>query len=497
MALGPFFDKVALAASEVASGLGYAALKARLESECVAISIDSDGATGEGKLTAELIVSLLARLYPRVAFATSGAAADKLATELAATARWINPDIEVTDPSGATRSVIVGSAPVLAEPIYVGSHGGTAFVSLDERAQSGQSANPFGAGVAACVGVAQLFRSIFADVLPVPGSERFLRWHVLDLPQGNAVELRDVFLVGAGAIGTATAWALGRMPRLRGALHVVDGECVELSNVQRYVLTGVADVSRLKVDVIARALSRPDLEVIRHPTAWAAVPQNVNHQIGLAAVAVDSAVARCEVQASLPRTIVNAWTQPGDLGVSRHQFLGEYACLMCLYLPTNPSPSEDALIASAIGLPDSVQEVRQRLHLGTPIDRTLLARIAAAQNVSVQDLLLFEGRSLREFYSAGVCGGLLLRLGTGASPARAAATPLAHQSACAGILLAAEIVKHSLHETSYGPPPVSTRYDVLKPLTPTFDANAAKDKTGRCICSDPDFIAAFRSRYPV
>ncbi|MFX7902704.1 hypothetical protein ABTK34_19770, partial [Acinetobacter baumannii] len=52
------------------------------------------------------------------------------------------------------------------------------------------------------------------------------------------------------------------------------------------------------------------------------------------AVALDTAEDRIALQASLPKWIVNAWTQDVDLGVSRHNFADGGACLACLYLPT-------------------------------------------------------------------------------------------------------------------------------------------------------------------
>ena len=45
-----------------------------------------------------------------------------------------------------------------------------------------------------------------------------------------------------------------------------------------------------------------------------------------------------------PRRVANAWTQPGDLGVSSHDFL-EGACVNCLYLPDGEQKNEDQIIA--------------------------------------------------------------------------------------------------------------------------------------------------------
>ena len=78
-------------------------------------------------------------------------------------------------------------------------------------------------------------------------------------------------------------------------------------------------------------------------------------------VAVDSAQARRAVQAALPRVLTNAWTQVGDLGISRHRFVVDQACACCMYLPEGGQPNEDEIIAGAIGLPGEVREVRKLL----------------------------------------------------------------------------------------------------------------------------------------
>ena len=74
---------------------------------------------------------------------------------------------------------------------------------------------------------------------------------------------------------------------------------------------------------------------------------------------------RRAVQASLPEWIGNAWTQPGDLGVSLHRFQAG-ACLSCLYLPAHATPSEDAIVAEALRIPDHVMEIRKSLHFSEP-----------------------------------------------------------------------------------------------------------------------------------
>ncbi len=73
-----------------------------------------------------------------------------------------------------------------------------------------------------------------------------------------------VLVVGAGGLGSPVISALAAAGV--GTLGVVDDDVVELSNLQRQVLHGTADVGRPKVDSAADAVARldPGVAVVRH-----------------------------------------------------------------------------------------------------------------------------------------------------------------------------------------------------------------------------------------
>lgn len=211
-------------------------------------------------------------------------------------------------------------------------------------------------------------------------------------------------------------------------------------------------------------------------------------------VAVDNAQDRRAVQASLPKWIVNAWTQTGDLGVSRHSFLGDQACLMCLYLSQAGQPNKDQLIAQAIGLPEALMEVRELLYTGRPVGEEFLRRIAQARGISVEPLLAFKDNPLRVFYTEAVCGGQVFELaGTDGGIARAE-VPMVFQSALAGTLLAAELVVRAAG-LRQSPPPVATRIDLLRPIGVSLSMPITKHPSGTCICQETDYISRFRKKY--
>lgn len=509
MALAPYFDKAALAAATVLGGFDRDAFAATLNQQVVGLVFDERAATTpEGRTTLELATNLLARLYPRLTIIGSGEPAARYSVALSELARRINPEIEFSDSKVVAAVLVVGRTPAEVEGprVHVGSDGWIVRVSTQEPMDSGESENPFGAAAAACFGAAHVFRLIFGAALPAgSATEEAFAMSLLDLdptarvpanPVLGPTVLGEAHLVGAGAIGNGVLWTLCRVPALSGVLHVVDGEAVDGTNPQRYVLAAPQDEGMPKVDLAVREAVRTGstLDIRRHPAEWgrylAMLPSP--WALDLVMVALDSAEDRIAVQAALPQRVLNAWTQAGDLGVSRHDFLGDRACLACLYLPDGPSKNEDQLVAEAIGLPDQLIEVRKLLHSGAPVGEAGIHRIAAALGVPAVPLLPYAGRGLREFYSEAICGGVVLRLQGGGDRRGGTEVPMAFQSALAGVLLASALVS----EAAGFPGPAGTKViiDLLRPLGKYLTVPVAEHPSGRCICQDPDYQQAYRTR---
>lgn len=507
MALADFFDRAALAASQVLSGYDRAAFEGVLNTSTVGIAFDDGVADSpEGRITLELATNLLSRLYPRLAVLPDGAAAEALYSDLVTLARSINPKIDVeTSLEGITVCLAVGNptVPGATPVVYLGSDGWVARASTEGPVGSGASANPFGAAAAACFGAANAFRAVFSSQLPEGALDEGFALSLLNYesspgavnPELGPVDLGESHLVGLGAIGNGAVWALSRVPGLNGELHLVDHEEVDLTNLQRYVIATMGDVGASKVALAEGLLRGTGLEVHAHPERWGAyLAARGDWDLQRVAVAVDSADDRRAVQAALPRWIVNAWTQPDDLGVSRHSFIGVHACLACLYVPEGKRKSEAEIIAEIIGYPDEWREVGGRLYKGTPTERAFLERIAEAREIDIEQLLPFEGKHLRDLYREGVCGGAVIGLGNGNNEDARAEVPMAFQSALAGVMLAAELVAHAarLKEVSL---PVETRVNLLRPLAAVLSFPRMKHASGRCICQDEDFVIAHRAKY--
>jgi hypothetical protein len=498
VALAEYYDRAALAASQVIAGFVPDLFRRTLEQANVGLAIDREAAmTEEGKALADLSVRLLARLYPclevRAEVSSEG-------ERLESIARMINPRIEFR--RGASVGIGIGpGTPRFETTYFAGSHGWDALLSVREPVRTGSSPNPLGAGAAACLAV----RNIFAHLL-LAESERLksdVRLSTFlcengetptDIPNDNWRLTGEAALVGVGAVGNATVWTLGRSP-VRGTIHIVDHESLELSNLQRYVLAGRADEARPKVD-IAKQCFISELKCIPHQVKWAEFVQECGYAWQHVLVAVDSAADRCSVQAGLPEWIANAWTQPGDLGVSVHgRFDGTGACLACLYLPTGTAPNEDELVATALAIPQLVADVRTLLHNGAGVGRSLLSAVAQSLNLPLEEVLRYEERPIRELYVEGICGGGLIPLGAIGLPRQELHVPLAHQSALAGVLLAAALAKRAVGKTAETT--MTTRIDVTRPLGEFLTQLTLKARTGLCICEDQDYVHAYQSKFGI
>jgi Prokaryotic E2 family C/ThiF family len=499
MSLADYHERAALAASQVISGFDLDLFRTALNETAVGIAIGRQASdSNEGKALADLATRLVARLYPLLELRVE---TSRQAESLAALARAINPKIEITTNASVGISIGTGS-PRFDTTYFAGSNGWDAFVSSQESVQTGSSPNPFGAGVAACLAAANLFNRVL-----IPDWEERITNELLfsafrrdrqqtseDITNSGWQLDEDAVLVGAGAIGNGALWALSRSP-LTGALHIIDSEVLELSNLQRYVLGVRSDEGRPKVELTGACLNG-SLKPLPHQMKWAEFVQASGYKWPYVLVALDTASDRRSVQASLPNWIANSWTQPGDLGLSVHgRFDGEGACLSCLYLADRKVQNEDEIVAEALGVPALVGEIRTLLHTGKGVSRQLLEAVAVGLRLPVNDVVVYEGRPVRDLYVEGVCGGGLISLGSIGTPRQELHVPIAHQSALAGILLAASLARRSISNEQQGTE--ITRFNILGPVSNYLTQPALKAGNGLCICEDIDYLTAFRAKYPI
>lgn len=525
MTMPRFFSRVADAIGPVAH-LDTTELAAHLDTVTVAINLDGDEDLDVAHRGAALLaVNLAARLYPHLHL--SGQSSWK--TEASALARAINPSVSL-DEQGPRRTVVLRIAGATLEPsappagvtaqpadtITVAASGWNAHVDPDSSTDLGCGAHPLAAAAAACLGMAEVFRVVFCDALtdrgrrgPQPGSLSIVTCgdaEDLPLPTGT-LELPPVTLIGAGAVGQACLWALTHTD-VSMALTIVDPQTVALSNLQRYVLTTDTDVDAYKTDLAIRAADGSGITVLPVPTEWGKDDRS-GPGAAIVLTALDSAADRIDVAAGLAEQVYNAWTQPADTGWSRHENFGTEPCLACLYYPDRPRPSEHELIAAALTqhplrvLTYLVSSVPVGLALpiisavpDLPIppeaslwrQRPLLADLIQAGFIQPEHADSWANKTIGQLYRDGVCAGGLLRLPDEAAPEEAL-VPLAHQSALAGIMMAADLL--IAHEPALRPvrrPTIEGRFNVLAGFPQVI--GRPRQRTARCLCSDPFYVSA-------
>lgn len=505
MALADYFDRAHEGAAQILRNYDRAEFERRLTDRDAVIAYDRNALeTSEGRASLDLLVRLLARMYPKLEFRPVGRAKGSIGLEELAKA--INPNIEISAArKGKGAVVAVGKTRVQGKAIYVGSEFWVGGVGTNAPIGSNDSGNPFGAGAAACLGAANLFRVYFGDLLEKGELDKDARISLFNFATGDksanefgrkVIDIGLVQLVGVGAIGNAVVWALANGVDLGGTVDLIDPQALELSNLQRYILTERKDETAIKANLAASFL--PGLgKVTANPLrkSWSEfVIETGNHHFDFIATALDTAHDRVEVQGTLPRFIVNAWTQPGDVGVSRHAFLGDDACLACMYLPAGKTRNRDEIVADELRMPELVLKLRTMLETGEPVGPEFVRDVAQRATVDPEALLPFADLPLAAFRAKAICGQALLAAPD--SDRTEVQVPMPFQSAMAGVMLAAEIVvqRGELRDAAL---PTKSALNLLRPVPGRLNVPVVKDTAGpaRCICADEDYIEAFRAKY--
>lgn len=501
MGLAKYFDKAALAASQILQGYNREDFEKRLMATPIQVAFDQSATfSAEGVAILDLSIRLLARLYPKMKIVALDSNSQKLCDELKQLAKAINSEIEFTELKPFA-SIVIGNTKIeeTENCFYIGSDEWNVCLSRSENVAIGNSLNPFGAGAAACFGAANVFRTVFHDQLINGEGDGDFAFSLLNFEHGRQtpeipfneldVSFEETFLVGFGAIGNGVLWALSRINKMQGSVYVVDDEKIELSNLQRYVLTLEDDQGKEKV----RLCEHLNQESVFKPFfgKWAGFLNNrKNWNLPLVMLAVDSAEDRIAVQGSLPKYILNAWTQAEDLGISRHFDFCKDAGVCCLYPPRSGGQNKSELIAGALGLLHRENEIRTLVYNNAPLDEGWIKSVADAKGVPFKMLQPFIGLPINQFYSKVLCGGLLIT----DSKNKQTETPMAFQSALAGILLAAELVIHCSKIRTDKMPPI-TRINLLRPIGKYLNEPLMKSLNNTCICNDNDFKQQYNVKY--
>ncbi|WP_317898933.1 E2 ligase fold family C protein [Aurantibacillus circumpalustris] len=516
MAIAKYFSKDLLAINQLINS-SQDSLEKILSSTKVGIGFDKNGAeTKEGAFALDLITRLLARLYPNLSIIDLSKSNGKKVSALHKLAKNINSNIGLTDTLDDLDVLIVAGQTnkkpkIKGKLLFIGSDNWIGNFSLNGTISFGDSNNPFGPGVAACIGAANLFRVVFHEFFQDKGLDKNLTFSPLTCsiddsihnPKLKSVDLKDVSIVGIGAIGNGAIWALSKLENLTGSLNLIDSEKVSISNLQRYVMFDENDIEQKKVEVALKKFSSPKLKVNLHFGNWSSyLKERGDYNVHVVGVAIDNKKDRIGIQSSLPRKIINSYTEANLLGISRHNEFGVTACLACGYIPTQQERNYISEVAENCNIPQYVNLVKDYLNLDIPVETpriqntgSILDVIAQANTIQRGELDQFHGKKISQFYSEFVCGGISLSLSNSSRISNVDA-PLAFQSAMAGILLAAEII---IDAGGYRNSPIK-QVTHIHPLNifnknNPFNHQLKRDDTGRCVCSDNVFINQYKAKW--
>lgn len=396
----------------------------------------------------------------------------------------------------------VGDAP---RPLYVGSSGWSAYLSTKGPCMwSPRVYNGMGGALAGALAVGEVFKAMF----PEAGSEAAVHLEYDLVTHGRApqpvtspdipdvVDFGRMALVGCGAIGQAVCLAL-RGVRLAGELVLVDGEVLDESNEQRYVLAHEGTRGGGKASYMAShlAFANPLLKITVAESSYESYVTESGRcsEPETVVVCVDNVATRVNVQGILPRVVWNGWTDVarGSLryGVSRHALGDGGACIACYYYPEGRQPSQMRMNSIMTGLPED--EIEGLLSRNAPCTEEIVQRVAIRRGIPEIMLRPNVGLPFGELLH-GRCG--VFAIGT---RGRVEPAPAPHQPMLAGVLLASQIVlSHVARERpGAGPLLIESASDFDAMRLPGPDCLFQLQRDERCFCGDADYVAAYRRKW--
>lgn len=461
-------------------------LVARLDSTRIRVRADASQAS-----LALSLCNLLARIFPdvRLVSASSDVAVvpfgagplDLLGSRVIASVRPCEPRH-----SRASLTIDVGCAEPGSD-LYVASDPWTVRISRSpiEIVQSTRSGPAMVA--ASALAAAEVFRAVLPEIGGVHlGPDPFC-WNLLDYRLTEAPTQLDEARVeatcfGVGSVGSSLVYSL-LIADACGEIELVDPDRITERNWLRYPLL-LEQTQQPKASWAANASLGSRLIVEGHSMTAADFVNTLEAPPRLAVSSVDTVEGRRQIVDALAETTLNAGVQGLQLHVSRNRLGDGFACAYCSYVDVGSPVDETEMYVRLTGL--SHERVRQLL-AGATISRgdlhvmTSRGKLPATEGqdelvgVRLQDTL-----KNRLYAQALVSGG---------GSDFAVSAPFV--SALAGSILAAELLKGDARHYY-----LRRRVDIDCTGYPTgFVTSPRANASGRCLCSDPIRVAAYRAAW--
>ncbi len=370
----------------------------------------------------------------------------------------IKPEVAVHwGPGGPSCNVRLHVGPENTVPrtntIYVGSDGWLSTISRSAACPIGMT-NPIGAQVAACLGVAEIWKALLLPrrealalphpIVPLKDSLSFLATtYACDTSGPNpplpaAVQLDGLTIAGIGAGGSALIYSLASLMDLQGHLTLLDHDRIDRPNLNRYVIADDTDAqdARLKVELAESILSdrfrltKVDIHRHRFQDIYSSMPIASLRRV---VATVDHPQTRRDIQFETPQVLWGAGAgEEGSFRVSRGLF-GKTECAYCEFPPSSDSAERGQAEALAATL-GSTPDAWHKLILNDGIFAAeMVNELRSGKNEDIPYRLPQVGQAYRQWF-AGQCGRLPLSAGAGT-------VPIPFAPVLAGVLLAGEVIK--------------------------------------------------------
>jgi molybdopterin/thiamine biosynthesis adenylyltransferase len=344
----------------------------RDEGRQVTVLIGGDAHNPAGHVLASTLLNQLARAHRRIAVigdldrkleCSSPFAAQTIGDATVGTARAINPYIEVAAAEKITAasekdSLILGIGAAAGAHVYLGADGFIAEIGANATI-SERPASDWGALLASCLAADVAFHwAINGEVRTFSG--RYSLWE-LGKPGGkdgpehpDLLDVGRVLQVGAGAVGCALDLA-GTLVGLGGQWAIVDGDLVEVSNLNRQSLfvasdagwpTGAAANKALTVSRRMRAST--GAEITAAAGWYDAEPDILNGSYDVVLALANDRGVRGALQGRQPTVLLHATTSASWQAQVHRHVAGHDDCINCRI------PSQAAAMRCSTGEVDVV-----------------------------------------------------------------------------------------------------------------------------------------------
>jgi hypothetical protein len=301
-------------------------------------------ATETGQVLVLSAVNMLARVHPAIVLSfpdtplivRSPCGGSTLAEACAKLAAAANPEIIVDAPTRtANTALCIGiGADATHASVYAGGARFTGFTGTTPQTLTPEPSTLMGGALAVTLAAGYLFRTAIA--LPVIIDRSISLWTLDETTTATGpaacgpVEVGNAWIVGAGAIGSALAWWLYHTG-LVGAWTIIDGDCVEATNLNRSLglfahdagLTGLPAV--MKAEAAASLIPRSQAFPIWWDDWVATDPASPDVLLPLA----NERAVRAAIAAYSHPAVLHASTSPNWTAELHRHLIGRDDCIAC------------------------------------------------------------------------------------------------------------------------------------------------------------------------